>query len=100
VFNKEPWKSMWSILYSLVAGASDFYFLSFAMAATAALGTAALQKPVPLPILILLLVSALLITILYYVVLARQVSWLTPGEHGAGRVAESGVKKWKNPIWS
>ena len=88
---------LWSILYSLIAGVSDFYFLSFVLAATAALGTVVLQRPIPLPILILLLVSSILVTILHHAIFAKRVSWLTPGEHLVGRVVENGSKEWKNP---
>ena len=72
-------------LYGLVAGISDLYFLAFIAGTVQALGTALFRKPIPVWVLIVNFLACILASLLYHILLANHVTWLTPGELIVGK---------------
>ncbi|HYN87106.1 MAG TPA: hypothetical protein VER55_01185 [Ardenticatenaceae bacterium] len=86
-----------SRIYPIIAGIYDYIFFSFVIGAVAGLTSYFLSRPISLSMTILLIASPLALSVLYHLLLARRVTWLSPGELTVGRVLYQNEKAWVNP---
>ena len=85
--------------HPFVAGIADFYILSFLVGSLIALFCMIVGQPMPL-IMLLYIPIAVVLIIVYYRFLSKNIMWLSPGEMMAGRIVQGAGKAWTNPYGS